>query len=294
MTKMSGLGRGLGSLIPQKAPAASAPSAPTASDGPVSDSAVRAENRILHIPVTDIVPNSEQPRIEFRHHELDDLANSIREHGIIQPLVVTTRPSGGYELIAGERRFRAAKIVGLQTVPAVVRNTKEDDKLVLALIENIQREDLNPMEEARGYARLMSEFGFTQEDVAKRVGKARSTVANTVRLLELPDEIQEAIASGRISAGSARAILSLKDPKSQITFFRKLIGANLNTRQAESAARTSLGKAARDPEVVAAEEQLRNRLGTRVEIKKRGTKGNIVIAFFSEEEYDGVMGAILS
>ncbi|MBI4457374.1 ParB/RepB/Spo0J family partition protein, partial [Candidatus Uhrbacteria bacterium] len=260
--RLTGLGRGLGSLIPQKSSTESAVPAKSAGRGesaapvaPVS----HAENRILHIPVTDVVANPEQPRIEFRHHELEDLMNSIREHGILQPLLVTTRPQGGYELIAGERRFRAAKMLGLETVPAIVREADSNQKLLLALIENIQRQDLNPLEEARSYARLMSEYGLTQEDVAKRVGKARSTVANTVRLMDLPAEIQEAIASGSISAGSARAILSLKDEKSQLNFFRKLIGNRLTTREAETGARKLVGRS-KDPAVAADEEALRRSL----------------------------------
>ena len=283
--RLSGLGRGLGSLIPQKSTSHGEVVPAKAGIHQENSPAAASQSRVLHIPVSDVIANPEQPRIEFRHHELEDLMNSIREHGILQPLLVTTRSQGGYEIIAGERRFRAAKILGLETVPAMARDAGADDKLVLALIENIQRQDLNPLEEARGYARLMSEYGLTQEDVSKRVGKARSTVANTVRLLDLPTEIQEAIASGSISAGSARAILSLKDEKSQLNFFRKLIGNRLSAREAEAGARKAAGGRSKDPAISAAEEALRRSLGARVEIKKRGDHGTILISFTTEEEY---------
>jgi ParB family transcriptional regulator, chromosome partitioning protein len=283
--KISGLGRGLGSLIPPKVDRPTAVS----SSGTAVALAGRPENRVVFVPVAEIVANPEQPRLVFRHHELEDLTNSIREHGIIQPLVVSQKPGGGYELIAGERRLRAARILSLPTVPVIVRSVSARDKLLLALIENIQREDLNPLEEAKAYSKLVSEFNLTQEGVSQKVGKARSTVANTLRLLELPDEIQQAVAAGTISAGSARAILGLKDDKSRLAFFRKLIGEAATTRQVEAGVRHAGTKKRKDPALLAVEEQIRNKLGTRVEIKKRGGKGSVVISFFSEEEYQALV-----
>lgn len=286
-SKFTGLGRGLGSLIPQKVPQETQQA--TAIETAALPSRADNANRVLNVPVSDIIANPEQPRSTFGHQELEDLMNSIREHGIIQPLTVTTRVSGGYELIAGERRFRAAKMLGMSSVPVIVRQAERDDKLILALIENIQREDLNSLEEARGYQRLVAEFGMTQEAVSKQVGKARSTVANSLRLLELPMEIQEAIATGAVSAGSARAMLSLPDDRSRIEFFHRLMEKRLSTRQVEENVRTATGPKRKDPAILAAESTLREKLGTRVEIKKRGSKGSVVISFYSDEEYDDLM-----
>lgn len=287
--KLSGLGRGLGALIPQKPMVTAGVQPDAATPVQSSDAGVRPSGT-LNVPVSAIVANPEQPRAVFRHQELEDLMNSIREHGIIQPLTVTARPGGGYELIAGERRFRAAKMLGLATVPVTVRTAEVQEKLVLALIENIQREDLNPMEEARGYDRLVSEFGMTQEEVSKKVGKARSTVANVLRLLELPQEVREAIAAGIVPAGSARAMLALPDDESRLAFFRKLVAGGMSTREVEAGVRKATGTAAKkDPAIAGAEESLRNALGTRVEIKKRGGKGQIIVSFYSDEEYGNLL-----
>ncbi|OGL74439.1 hypothetical protein A3C96_02775 [Candidatus Uhrbacteria bacterium RIFCSPHIGHO2_02_FULL_60_10] len=282
--KPTGLGRGLSSLIPTK-PVASAAAASTA----VAVAPASAGNGVLEVPIGEIVANAEQPRLTFGHQELEDLMNSIREHGIIQPLTVARREAGGFEIIAGERRFRAAKMLGLAKVPVIVRQAKRDDKLILALIENIQREDLNPLEEAGGYRRLMEEFGLTQEDVSRQVGKARSTVANIVRLLELPLEIREAIADGRLAAGSARAILALKDDASRLRFFRGLVKEKMTTRQVEAGTRRLAGGGRKDPAIAVVEEELRDKYGVRVEVKNRGGRGSISLQFFSDEEYDTLL-----
>ncbi len=282
-----GLGRGLGALIPQKPLAMGAVMPMPSGDGSAKVEVAKPTGEPLYVSISDIIANTEQPRTVFEHQALEDLMNSIREHGIIQPLTVTKRPEGGYELIAGERRFRASKMLGLDTVPVTVRHTPDaNNKLVLALIENIQRADLNPLEEARGYQRLIEEFGMTQDDVSKRVGKARSTVANTMRLLSLPQVIRDAISAGHVQAGSARAILALPDEASQIALFNKLLAGNLSTRDVEAGVRKSNGvEVKKDPALLGAEEQLRNALGTRVEVKKRGGKGTFTIAFYSDEEY---------
>lgn len=290
--KFSGLGRGLGALIPQKPITAASASAMSAAATAVGsgDEATSSNVGIFTVRVSEIVANPEQPRAVFKHQELEDLMNSIKEHGILQPLTVSPRQGGGYELIAGERRFRASKMLGLERVPVVVRDADQHDKLVLALIENIQREDLNPLEEARAYERLISEFEMTQEDVSKSVGKARSTVANTLRLLALPEEVRDAIAAGIIPAGSARAMLSLPDTESQLAFFRKLVAGNFSTRDVEAGVRRAVGRETKkDPATLGAEEQLRVALGTRVEIKKHAGKGTFVVSFFSDEEYDELL-----
>ena len=286
--KLSGLGRGLGALIPQRAPASSSSDSAAQAVG-LEQRLERTDTGPMQVPISAIVANPQQPRVQFKHHDLEDLMNSIKEHGVIQPLVVSLRPGWGYELIAGERRFRASKMLGLATVPVVVRIADATEKLVLALIENIQREDLNPLEEARAYGRLLSEFSMTQEMVAKQVGKARSTVANTVRLLDLPTEVQDAISAGIVPAGSARAMLALPDRDSQLDFFHKLIAGKMSSREAEAGVRKAGGRSRKSPALLADEEALRETLGTKVEIKNRNGKGSIVISFFSDEEYGAVM-----
>lgn len=306
MKRLSGLGRGLGALIPQKddqhQQQAAKPAAQTSRAAVVigaGDDRVEAvsvtQTATQHdgpaeLPLTMIVPDPNQPRKMFKHRELEELSQSIHEHGLIQPLTVARRPDGKVDLIAGERRYRAAGMLGLRTVPVTFREADTQDKLLLALIENIQREDLNPIEEADGYRRLINEFSLTQEDVAKKVGKARSTVANMLRLLELPDEIRDALAQGLIPAGSARAILSLKDADSQIRFYKKLVAEHLTTRDVEEGIRRRKGRSAvKDPSFSALEEQLRDALGSRVEIKSRAGRGAVIISFYSDEERDGLV-----
>lgn len=300
--RLSGLGRGLSALIPQRGETsdqakpvpAQAVSAATVAVVEASVEGGAVGNGAREISVKDISANPEQPRVMFRHQELEDLMNSIKEHGIIQPLMVSPKDDGTYELIAGERRFRAANMLGLKTVPVTIRSADAHDKLLLALIENIQREDLNPVEEARGYMRLAQEFSFTQETIAKKVGKARSTVANAIRLLDLPQEIQDAIAGGLVSAGSARAILGLKDEKSRIKLFKRLVGSKLSTREVEAGVRKKRGISRKDPSVLAAEEELRNIFGTRVEVRKKDGKGTVAITFHSDEEYEALLKRFLT
>ncbi len=308
--RLSGLGRGLGALIPQKSepqqePQQQAPvsraaivigagearaEAPAVTPAPAAQEVSAPQGISNELPLHLIVPDPDQPRKTFKHKELEELSLSIREHGIIQPLTVAKRADGKFDLIAGERRFRAAGMLGLQSVPVTYREADVQDKLLLALIENIQREDLSPIEEADGYRRLITEFSLTQEDVAKKVGKARSTVANTLRLLELPEEIRDALAQGLIPAGSARAILSLKDDQSRIAFFRKLMTEHLTTRDVEEGVRRRKGRdTTRNPALAAMEERLRDALGARVEITSRGGRGAIAISFYSDEERDGLV-----
>jgi len=280
-----GLGRGLNSLIPpKKIIQAFSSGAEEAPQGV----------RLVDVPVKNIRPNPKQPREDFGYQDLEDLINSIKEHGILQPLVVTKIDSENYELIAGERRFRAAKFLNLRTVPAIVRTAKDQEKLELALIENIQRKNLNPIEEGRAFQRLMDEFNLTQEEVAVRVGKSRSVVANTLRLLSLPEEVLQALRSGKIKESHGRTLLSLPDEKSQLKYFSKILKNKMTVRDMEGAARKARGAKQKkvDPALAAKEELLRGVFGTKVEIKKRGGKGQIIIHFYSDEEYSDIIRKI--
>lgn len=185
------------------------------------------------IPLDQILPNRYQPRTTFLEAELDELAQSVKEHGVLQPIVVRRKGDGMFELIAGERRFRAAKIAGLQTIPVLVRNSNDEKALAIALVENIQRENLNPMEEAKAYSRLMGEFGLTQDLVSRSVGKDRSSIANIVRLLTLPKDVQEYIEAGVISLGHAKVLAGLPNPEAQIQLARKIVSEQLSVRQIE-------------------------------------------------------------
>jgi ParB family chromosome partitioning protein len=308
--KKTGLGRGLGSLIPQGDSSAqtAVKERPKAAEKKVESKISKAVTAKKSTPekeevallgtaellLSEIVANPGQPRVNFSHQELEELTESIREHGVLQPLAVTPVADGGYEIVAGERRFRAAKMAGLEKVPVIVRETEGSEKLVLALIENIQREDLNPIEEARAYERLIQEFGLTQAEVAKEVGKGRSTVANLMRLLDLPSEIRDAVETGKVSAGSARALISVTDEKERMRLFRKLMSGGMSTRDVESDARKSTGKTRKDASVMAVEEELRNRYGTKVAVTNRQGKGKIAISFYSDEEFQDLVGKLLS
>lgn len=286
------LGKGLGSLIPQSSPRKTihhetAVSQPVANVSTRTDSS--SQERLWHIPLSEITPNAEQPRKHFSHAELEDLVATIKRYGILQPLTVTEREDGGFELIAGERRLRAAQIAGLATVPALVRSATQQEKLELAIIENTQRQDLNPIEEAFSYRRLLEEFHLTQQEVADKVGKSRPYVANLVRLLDLPDPIQKALIDGTLSAGKARAILSLNSKEEQLAMFDSMMGASLSVRDVEQAVRlkgekSRKGSVRRDPNVMAQEQILEERLGTKVRIAQKGDKGTITIEFHSREE----------
>ena len=271
------LGRGLGALIPSR-PAAEAPAAPQASG-------------FANVPIEQISPNPYQPRKAFNDASIEDLARSVREHGIIQPLVVARTGDNRYRLIAGERRFRAAQKAGLSVVPVVVKETLTDsDTLQIALIENIQREDLNPIEEAYAYHQLHEEFGLTQEEISRRVGKERSTVANFVRLLRLPDPVKKLLASGQLSMGHARAILAVDSPRKQEQLAERVVKRNLNVRQTEMLAAESSPKAPADAEKEKdvftrdAEDRLQRTLRCKVEIDRKRRGGVIHVRFTSEDE----------
>lgn len=299
MSQQYGLGRGLASLIPPK----KSDQTSTASSTPVVKPAVlptatlsHPETPVTHeIPIGSIIPNPNQPRLHFDEAKLTELTESIREHGILQPLIVTKR-DGGYELIAGERRLQAGKRAGLTSVPVVVREAGNQEKLELAIIENIQRHDLNPIEEAKAYLRLAEEFGLAQDAVAKKMGKSRSTVANTLRLLTLPVEIQRAVIEGKLSEGHAKALLAIDNPEKQRALFELIIKEELTVRETEDRARAvavrSHVRTTRElsPEIVAKEEWLTEQLGTKVKISARGKGGRIVIEYYSPEELNTILG----
>ncbi|MFH1253403.1 MAG: ParB/RepB/Spo0J family partition protein [Candidatus Uhrbacteria bacterium] len=275
------LGRGLGSLIPTKK---------------VSEvvTSVVGHQEVLEIPINDIIPNPHQPRHHFAAVDLDDLVGSIKEHGILQPLVVS-KNNGQYELIAGERRWRAAKLLGLKTVPAIVRDASKQQKLEWALIENLQRADLNPLEEALAYRALIDEFNLTQEAAALRVGKSRPVVANTMRLLELPEEIQNALQEGKITKSHARTLLAETDVKKQRELFLAMLTGQVTVRSAEKAVshhRPGLSSKRLDPNLVAHEKKLQEILGTKAEIKERGGKGTITLHFYSKDDLLDLLGRL--
>jgi ParB family transcriptional regulator, chromosome partitioning protein len=262
--------------------------------------------QLREIDIDRILPNSHQPRKNFDEQALNELADSIREHGIVQPIVVRALEDGFFQLIAGERRWRASQRAGLTRLPAVIREAGEDSALELALIENLQREDLNPMEEAQAYERLITDFGLTQEEVARRVGKNRATVANMLRLLRLPPEVQQWLRDNRLTTGHAKALLSLSDLDAILESAKKIIQGNYSVRQAEmlvsrysnrvpEAEYSAGGRGAVDPNVRAAIHALEQALGTKVTVQESGGKGKIEIHFFSFEEmnrlYEGLLRA---
>lgn len=279
MNEQTGLGRGLGSLL---------------ASTPASVSQPRREEPTVTVKVSELASNPKQPRQAFEHADLEDLTNSIREHGILQPLIVSPKAGGGYQLIAGERRFRAAKLIGLAEVPVVVREAGEQEQLELALVENVQRKDLNPIERARGFQQLVDEFGLTQEGVAKKVGQSRSAVANTLRLLTLAEEIQQALREGKLSEGHGKALLSLENEAERVALARKILLHNLTVRQVAGHIGTRRPRKQReaDPGIADYERELESALGTKVEITGKRQGGKIVIEFYSEEELKGIIEKI--
>lgn len=258
------------------------------------DNTASGGERVWLIPLAEITPNPEQPRRNFNEAELKELAESIREHGVLQPILVSEKSDGGYLLIAGERRYRASKLLNLPTIPALVKEFKDEQKLEVALIENIQRSELNSLEEAFAYQRLTEEFGLTQEEVAAKVGKSRSAIANTIRLLTLPEEAQRALIDGKISTGQARALLGIDDQKSQLEMLQSMLGDKITVRDLERKVRErKSGTIRHDPNVVYIEEELRGKLGTKVSVSKKGEVGAITIHFFSKDELEDIVRKIL-
>jgi len=273
MTKR-GLGRGLGALL----------------------SASPAEGETLReIPIEEIGPNPNQPRKSFNINGLQDLSASMRQSGVLQPVVVR-RVGSGYQLIVGERRLRAAKLAGLERVPAVIREATDAESLELALVENLLREDLNPMEEAEAYQRLLAEFGWTQEELAGRVGKDRSSIANCLRLLKLPAVIQDDLRAGRLTMGHARALLSLTSAAAQLKLREEILAHSWSVRTTEEGVQRShipRRAARRSAELTALEDQLRERLATRVRLVGSERRGRIEIVYASRDELERLVEQIL-
>lgn len=290
--KRTGLGKGLDALIPptEKSPTQFTPDAPESSLDAVREIAISA-----------ISPNPRQPRTYFDADDLTELAASIQEHGIIQPLILTKAEKPGfYILIAGERRLMAAKQVGLDTVPAILRTSSEQERLELALIENVQRTDLSPLDTAQAYRQLSDEFNLSHGEIAQRVGKSRVSVTNTLRLLNLPPSVHDALQSKKISEGHARALLALPNAQAQSAALQTVLEKGLNVRQTEELVHKFRGekpsqkpKAEPIPEIKALEERLRSSLGTKVNLKHGRKGGTITIHYYSDEELDGLLHRFL-
>lgn len=284
MAKKSGLGRGLDALIP----------------GWEETSVSSPGDKVVQVPIANISPNPHQPRKQFNPEALEDLANSIREHGIIQPLIlIPAEEANHYILIAGERRLRAAKIAELNEVPAIIRSATEQQQLEFAIIENVQREDLNPLERARAYQSLLDGFSLTHEDIARRVAKSRVSVTNSLRLLNLPPVAQKALLDSEISEGHARALLGLPNDRSIESALDSVVSLNLNVRQTEALVNKLVGKSPRStsptprsPEIEDLENKLRQYFHTKVNLTKGTHGGTISIAFYSDEELNNILDSL--
>lgn len=284
MLQSKALGRGLASLIPSS-----------------GENKQSGSNYFL-CPIEQIVPNREQPRKVFVQENLEELATSIRENGIIQPLIVRKIEGDQYELIAGERRLKASKLAGLNQVPIVVIETAQNKNLELALIENIQRQDLNPIEEALAYKQLIERYSYTQEECAKKVGKDRSSVANAIRLLNLSDEIRDYIVQGRLSMGHARAILGIEDKELQLKLAALAIEDKVSVREIESWVRNNRDQVEvksivlekkEDPQIAFIQNEMTKVLGTKVKIKPQGKRGKVIIDYYAPEDLDRIFNAIM-
>ncbi len=277
------LGKGLGALLPSS-----------------KASQLTEATDVQRIRIENIVPNRYQPRHTFPQEELTELAASIKESGVLQPIMVRRKGDGMYELIAGERRWRASKEAGLETIPVVMRNCSDQESLLLALVENLQREDLNPMETARAYSRMMNEFGLTQDAIAAKVGRDRSSVANFVRLIQLPPEIQELVEGGTLTTGHAKALLGLQSTEEQLRIGTMVAAGTLSVRETEQLVELSLVGKKRQPKRPRSspwadlETRLQKRLGTKVTIHPQKQGGKVVIHYFSSDELDGIVDTILS
>jgi ParB family chromosome partitioning protein len=306
--KRRALGRGLAALIPEAGPAPQAPAA-TADSGPVAQAPPQPPlpprtSGLFLVGIEEVHPGAHQPRKTFDDERLTELAESIRSQGIIQPLVVRKSPTGeGYELIAGERRWRAAQRAGLHEVPVVVRDVAEREAFEMALVENLQRADLNPIEEAEGYQRLFAEFGYTQEALADRVGKDRSTIANALRLLKLPGSVRELVVSGRLAMGHARALLGLDSDAAIDKLARLTVARDLSVRQVEALVRKERQEASEaapkpaptgpSPAARDLSQRLERALGTRVKvIEADPTRGHLEIQYHSLDQLDGILEKI--
>ena len=280
MAKKTGLGKGLDALFI------------TSPEEEIQDG-----EKILNLSINEVEPNRNQPRKHFEEEALEELAESIKSQGVIQPIIVEEYAPGKFSIIAGERRFRAAQIAGLKNIPSIVKNLGEIQRMEVSLIENVQRENLNPVEEAFAYQYLIQKSGYTQEEVAKKVGKSRSAITNSIRLLNLPDTIKDDLISGLITSGHARAILSLVNPSDQMLLRNKIVEGDLSVREAEALAddynkgrkivqkKKEKGK---DPDVLLAEEKFINAIGAKVEIKGTLNRGRLMVRFRTQKELERI------
>lgn len=318
MTRRTGLGRGLGALLPGADTAATAASLPdprpqpapsdqnptpepasTPDVSPPPETSAQPEAGFTEIDVDEIHPNPRQPRMAFRAEELEELAASIREQGVLQPVVVRPRPAGGYELLVGERRLRASKLAGAARVPAIIRHVDDKQALEQAIVENVQRSDLDALEEALAYRNLIDLFELTQEETARRVGKSRVHVTNTLRLLELPDEVKSLIGEGQLQAGHARALLAVKDATKQVALARRAAERGMTVREIEKLARDGEPTSSpaereqrrrRFPDL---EESLADHLATEVRIEAGRGRGRVVISFGDRDDLHRIVELLL-
>ena len=282
MAKKSGLGKGLGAILSDKYDSQALDSIPNSDD-----------SQIVELKIVDVEPNKDQPRKEFDKEKLDELADSISKHGVIQPIIVTKQGSI-YQIVAGERRWRASKQAGLKKIPAIIRNYDEIKIMEVALIENLQRENLNPVEEALGYKSLMETFNLTQDKISERVGKSRSAIANSLRLLNLPDKVLSMLEKGDISTGHAKVILSVNNKNEQIQIAEQVVERKMSVRETEnyikSKSKNKKAPTSQSSEVKMAIKEMENAfskyLGTKVKIKENGGKGKIEISYFSHDEFE--------
>jgi ParB family transcriptional regulator, chromosome partitioning protein len=302
MAKQFGLGKGLGALIPEPEVAAAIIDSPPA--GSSSGALPARVEGLKTLPLSRLRPNPDQPRRSFSQESLEELASSLRTHGLIQPILVEETAEGAYLIVAGERRYRAAGMAGLSEVPVIVRAFTPEKRLEIALIENVQREDLNPVEEAEAYRALMGMGGRSQEEVADVVGKSRSAVANSIRILRLPESVLAALREGSLTAGHAKALLSVVDPGRRDMLFARIIAEGISVREAEAAAqelnnpKAPAPKAGRraekpkEPEIRQVEERLIEALGTKVSVKGDAKKGTIAIEYYSLEDLERILDVL--
>jgi ParB family chromosome partitioning protein len=318
MAREGGLGKGLSSLIPQKKPnsdnqtkkddqknSSNFSYTDFESESSVKDFNSSKEqgglgDSVKEVSLDEIKANPFQPRKYFNEQKLEELASSIKKHGIIQPLIVSQKPEGGFELIAGERRFKASKLNGLTKVPVIIKKISDKEKMEWALVENVQRHDLNAIEEAEAYKSLIDKFNYTQSQIADQIGKSRSTVANTLRLLELSSEIKKMLKSGEISEGHARSLLAIEDQKMREILAREICGSNLSVRELEKRIKRiknpkiKNNSYEKDPEIMEVENKISQALGTKVDIKKSKRGGRFVLNYYSDEEFRNLLEKLIS
>ena len=292
--KKGGLGKGLGALIAEAAPVEITPS-----EKPAGKNEPDSPDTVKYIKTFDIMPNANQPRKTFDEEKIQYLANSIIEHGVIQPIVLRKKDAG-YEIVAGERRWRAAIKAGLSEVPCLIRELDDEQNMLIAIIENMQREDLNPIEEAEGLNQMIVTYGMTQEQVSKNVGKSRPYITNSLRLLKLPEYVLELISKGKISAAHGRTVITIDDEEARKNLCSRIVKEGLSVRETERLAaeigkpKKKPAKRAKNPNVSRVEAELKEVLGTKININQKGSKGKIEIEFFSKDELERLIDMLKS